>query len=54
MEEIYVSEGDTVIQGQVIGKMGRTGRVYGVTGIHLHFELEYESVKVSPSIMNVW
>jgi len=54
MDEIYVKEGDTVIQGQVIGKMGRTGRVYGVTGIHLHFELEYNGEKVSPSIMNVW
>ena len=54
MEEITVKEGDTVTQGQVIGKMGNTGRVYGVTGIHLHFELTYNDIKVSPSIMNVW
>ncbi|MFA4815227.1 MAG: M23 family metallopeptidase [Candidatus Gracilibacteria bacterium] len=54
MEEIYVTTGDTVVQGQAIGKMGNTGRVYGATGIHLHFELEYNGTKISPSVMGVW
>ncbi len=36
---ILVSPGDSVAQGQVIGKMGNTGRVKGVTGVHLHFEI---------------
>lgn len=36
---ILVSAGDYVEQGQVIGKMGNTGRVKGPTGIHLHFEI---------------
>lgn len=54
MQEIYVSEGETVVQGQAIGQMGATGRVYGVTGIHLHFELEYDGGKISPSVMGVW
>jgi hypothetical protein len=54
MEEIYVNVGDTVTKGQPIGKMGNTGRVYGPTGIALHFELEYNGTKVDPSIMNVW
>lgn len=34
-----VNAGDHVQQGQVIGKMGNSGQVTGVTGIHLHFEI---------------
>lgn len=54
MGAIYVSTGDTVSSGQAIGQMGNTGRVYGATGIHLHFELEYNGTKISPSVMGVW
>ncbi len=53
-EVVYVNTGDYVSQGQVIAKMGNTGRVYGATGIHLHFELIYNGVKQNPSIMGVW
>lgn len=48
LEEVYVSEGNIVSQGQVIGKMGNTGRVYGPTGIHLHFEVIKNGVKQNP------
>ncbi len=44
-EEIYVSVGDYVSAGQSIGKMGNSGRVYGATGIHLHFEISYNGYK---------
>jgi murein DD-endopeptidase MepM/ murein hydrolase activator NlpD len=54
MSELYVSVGQSVGQGDALGKMGNTGRVYGATGIHLHLELEYNGTKVSPSIMGVW
>lgn len=53
-ETVYVNTGDYVEQGQLIGKMGNTGRVYGATGIHLHFEITYNGVKQNPSIMGVW
>jgi murein DD-endopeptidase MepM/ murein hydrolase activator NlpD len=48
METLAVSVGDTVEQGQVIGKMGNTGNVRGVTGIHLHFEVIKNGVKQNP------
>lgn len=39
LENVYVSNGQSVSQGTTIGKMGNTGRVRGATGIHLHFEV---------------
>lgn len=46
--ELYVSAGDNVAQGQVIAKQGRTGRVRGVTGIHLDFRIMKNGVSVNP------
>jgi murein DD-endopeptidase MepM/ murein hydrolase activator NlpD len=40
-----VSAGDTVVAGQVIGAVGRTGRV---TGPHLHWIARYGAVTVDP------
>lgn len=40
-----VAEGDTVQAGQVIGRVGATGRV---TGPHLHWVVRYGSVSVDP------
>lgn len=47
-EELYVSEGEQVVKGQVISKMGNTGRVYGATGIHVHYECVSDGVKINP------
>jgi murein DD-endopeptidase MepM/ murein hydrolase activator NlpD len=39
MQTTYVSVDDTVKQGQNIGLLGNTGKVHGVTGCHVHFEI---------------
>jgi murein DD-endopeptidase MepM/ murein hydrolase activator NlpD len=45
LSEIAVSEGDPIDTGQLIGRVGATGRV---TGPHLHWTLRYGSVSVDP------
>ena len=47
-EKLYVTAGQYVEQGQTIAWMGNSGRVYGVTGIHLHFEVRINGVKYNP------
>jgi LysM repeat protein len=39
MKDVMVTEGQTVNQGQQIGTIGATGKVHGVTGCHVHFEI---------------
>lgn len=45
MSDVYVKSGDTVARGQIIGRMGSTGRS---TGTHLHFEVRKNGVIVNP------
>jgi len=45
LSEIYVKPGDRVVRGQIIGKMGSTGRS---TGTHLHFEVRKNGIAVDP------
>ncbi|HEU4747308.1 MAG TPA: M23 family metallopeptidase [Gemmatimonadaceae bacterium] len=45
MSEPLVSKGDTVARGQVIGRVGSTGRV---TGPHLHWTARYGKLTVDP------
>lgn len=45
MSEIYVKPGDRVSRGQVIGRMGSTGRS---TGTHLHFEIRRGGELLNP------
>ena len=39
LSKILVSAGEDVSQGQMIGYIGNTGQVVGVTGCHLHFDV---------------
>ena len=45
MSELYVSVGQYVVQGEMIGLVGRTGNV---TGAHLHFEVRVNGVYMDP------
>lgn len=45
LDRALVSEGDTVQRGQVIGKVGASGRV---TGPHLHWLARYGAILVDP------
>ncbi len=45
LDQVYVKEGDTVVQGQKIGTMGDTGLS---TGHHLHFEIRLGSEVKDP------
>lgn len=51
LSEQLVAPGDTVQRGQVIGRVGATGRV---TGPHLHFIARYGAITVDPmSLLSV-
>ncbi|MBI4065105.1 M23 family metallopeptidase [Candidatus Gottesmanbacteria bacterium] len=45
LSEIYVKAGDSVGRGQIIGRMGSTGRS---SGTHLHFEVRKGGITVNP------
>lgn len=46
LAKINVKRGDLVIEGQVIGKMGRTGKVKGA---HLHYEISVNGKSQNPA-----
>ena len=51
MDKVFVSEGQTLAQGERIGLVGRTGRT---TGAHLHFELLADGKPINPVPSQGW
>ena len=47
MNDIHVNEGDIVQQGDVVGTVGKTGRV---TGPHLHWSVSLNNTRVEPKL----
>ena len=48
LSEILVEEGQQVQRGQMIARMGATGRV---TGPHLHWSVKYRGIPVDPALL---
>ena len=49
-KDLYVQKGQQVNRGALVASMGNTGRVYGATGIHIHFEVRLKGVKKNPML----
>ena len=47
-EKLFVGKGDKVSKGQVLAQMGNSGRVYGATGIHIHYECHLKGARINP------
>ena len=45
---IYLSQGDKVVKGQIVGQTGSTGNV---TGPHLHFEIRRNNEYIDPDLV---
>jgi murein DD-endopeptidase MepM/ murein hydrolase activator NlpD len=48
LSDILVAEGDTVVRGQPIAKVGATGRA---TGPHLDWRMNWHKVRIDPELV---
>ena len=45
--QLLVRQGDAVRQGQIVGRIGMTGRA---TGPHLHWSLKWREARLDPAL----
>jgi len=48
LSAVAVEQGQKVLKGQLIGKIGKTGRV---TGPHLHWGVRWNGVDLDPALL---
>lgn len=48
LNKIYVKQGQNVLRGEIIGEIGKTGRV---TGPHLHWSVSLNNARINPLLL---
>ncbi len=53
LDKMFVVPGQKVKPGDVIGGQGNTGWTVGITGVHLHFQINVYGIPVNPRVFFV-
>ena len=50
MKDVTVAEGDSVSEGQVIGKIAKPTKYYSVEGANLYYQVKQKEETVNPLV----